>query len=168
MYFGGSHLLFSVQQYSSTDTSWPSNLGQVPDLPVYSDALTNVVGTSVHERVYAWVHVVRDCGILYNSRPFVVPIPLLSVDPLAITIILVTYPCLPARPQLLPTKKLYAAQICETIGTPPSPSFLFFSTLSYEQVLRCQIFASFLRLAPIFSSFVTQTGSCWSNVSHHY
>ena len=49
---------------------------QVPGL--YSDALTNVVGTSMYERVYAWVHMARDYGVLYNnSRPFVVPIALL-------------------------------------------------------------------------------------------
>ena len=138
-----SPLLSSVQQYNSTDTSWPSYLEQVPDL--YSDALTNVIGTSIHERVYAWVHIVRDYGILYNSRLFVVPIPLLSVDPLAIAIILVTYPCLPALSQLLPTNRPYTAQICDNIGTPPSPFFIFFNfvvRIGSTMPKFCQIFAT--------------------------
>ena len=110
-----------------------------------------LLGTSMYERVYAWVHMARDYGVLYNnSRPFVVAIPLLSVGPLAIiATILAPYPCLPAFSQLLPTNRLHAAQICENIGTPPLP-FFFSSSLSYEQVLRCQHFARFLRLAPIF------------------
>ena len=146
---GGSPLWSSVQPYNRTGTSWPSYLEQVPDL--YSDALTNVIGTSIYARVCAWIHMARDYGVLYNnSRPFVVPIPLLSVDPLAIAIALVSYPCLPAFSQFLPTNRLYAAQICENIGTPPSPFLFSCSALSYEQVLRCQTFARFLRLAPIF------------------
>ena len=118
---------------------------QVPGL--YSDALTNVVGTSIHERVCAWVHMARDYGVLYNnSRPFVVPIPFLSVDPLAIAIILVSYPCLPAFSQLLPTNRLYTAQICENIGTPPSPPFFsnFVVRTGSTMPKFCQ------RLAPIF------------------
>ena len=126
----------SVQQYSCTGTSWPSYLEQVPDL--YSDALSNATGTSTYERVYGWIHMARDYGVLYNnSRPFVVAIALLSVDPLAIAILLVS--------QLLHTNRLYAAQICENIGTPPSPFLYLFSTLSYEQVLRCQKIQGFLR-----------------------
>ena len=96
----------SVHQYNRTGTSWPSHLEQVPDL--YSDAQANVIESSIYERVYAWVHMARDYGVLYNNgRPFVVTLPLLSVDPLAIAIILVSYPCLPAFSQLLPTKRLY-------------------------------------------------------------
>ena len=62
LFVGGSPLLFSVQQFNSTDTGWPSYLGQGLDL--YSDALTNVIGTNIYERVYAWVRMVRDYGIL--------------------------------------------------------------------------------------------------------
>ena len=134
----------SVQQYNRTGTSWPY-LGQAPD--PYSDALTDVICTSTYERVYAWVHMARDYGVLYNnSRPFVVPIPFLSVDPLAIAIILVSYPCLPAFSQLLPTNRLYTAQICENIGTPPSPPFFsnFVVRTGSTMPKFCQ------RLAPIF------------------
>ena len=140
----------------------------MPDL--YSDGLTNVIGSSIYQRVCAWVHIARDYGVLYIYQrvcawvhmardygvlysiiSFVVPIPLLSVDPLAIAIILVYYPCLPAPSQVLPTNRLYVDQICENIGTPPDPFFFFFfSTLSYQKVLRCHFFARFWRLAPIF------------------
>ena len=71
-------------------------------------------------------------------------------------------------PQLLPTNRLHAAQICENIGTPPSPFFFYF----YIFVVRtgstlpifCQIFAD---CPHFFSSFVAQTRYCWSNVVHH-
>ena len=59
------------------------------------------------------------------------------------------YPCLLAPSQLLPTNILYAVQIGENIGTPPSP---FFLTVSYEQLLRCQFFArKWVRPPPPFS-----------------
>ena len=91
---------------------------------LYSDALTNVIGTIIYVCVYAWVHTTRDYGVLYNnSRPFVVPIPLLSVDPLAIAINTGILSLLPAFSHLLPTNRLYAAQTCENIGTPHSPFF---------------------------------------------
>ena len=137
----------SVQQYNRTGTSWPY-LGQAPD--PYSDALTDVICTSTYERVYAWVHMARDYGVLYNnSRPFVVPIPFLSVDPLAIAIILVSYPCLPAFSQLLPTNRLYAAQICENIGTPPSPPF-FFQPCRTNRFYDAKILTDFCGLPPFF------------------
>ena len=53
-------------------------------------------------------------------RSDVDPLPI-YVSFLTIAVILVTYPCLPAISQLLPTSRLYAAQTCENIGTPPSP-----------------------------------------------
>ena len=77
----------SVQQCSRTGASWLSYLGLVPDL--YSDALTNAIGTNIYERVYASVHLARDYGILKNGRPLVIPIPVLPVDLLAAARILV-------------------------------------------------------------------------------
>ena len=121
----------------------------------------------------------RHYGVLYNnSRPFVVPIPFLSVDPLAIAIILVSYPCLPAFSQLLPTNRLYTAQICENIGTPPSPPFfsnfvvrtgstmpkfcqrlapIFFPALWLKQGLAGQMCYTISIIPPQFCSFAHQT-----------
>ena len=139
----------SVQQHNRTGTSWPSYLEQVPDL--YSDALSNATGTSTYERVYGWIHMARDYGVLYNnSRPFVVAIPLLSVGPLAIiATILAPYPCLPAFSQLLPTNRLHAAQICENIGTPPSP-FFFLHLCRTNRFYDANILPDFCGLLPFF------------------
>ena len=147
-FMGGSPLLSCVQQYNRTGTSWPSNLEQVPDL--CSDTLTNDIGTSMHERVYAWVHMTRDYVVLYNnSRPFVVPMPLLSVDPPALTIILVSYSCLPAFSQLLPTNRLYAVQTCEKNSTPPSP-FFFPQLFRANRFYNAKILPDFCGLPPFF------------------
>ena len=124
----GSHLLSSVQRYNTTDTSWTPYLGQVPDL--YSNALTNVIGTSIYERVYDWVHVEREHGILYNSTSFVVPIPLLPVDQHNIGTVLVPLP----------------------------PTFPRFSLQTGCMLPRFVI--TLERPLLIFSSFVTQTGLC--------
>ena len=105
---------------------------------------------SVCECVYAWVHTVRDYGILYNSRPFVVPTPLLPVDSPNIATILVP----PPSSFLASAYTLYAAQICEDIGTPFS---LFFPALWLKMGLAGQMCHTISIVPPHFCSFTHQT-----------
>ena len=99
--------------------------------PTYIPMLWLMLLVQVYtERVYDWVHVEREHGILYNSTSFVVPIPLLPVDQHNIGTVLVPLP----------------------------PTFPRFSLQTGCMLPRFVI--TLERPLLIFSSFVTQTGLC--------
>ena len=133
---------------------------------------------------YVWYEIV---AYITSSTPLATSMSLKPADlPSTKAIILVPFPILPVLS--------YEQVICSKLPHYVSIYYFAFSAFAYEQALGCSKnvleywphphlfpffnfvvtgstmpnFARFLRLAPIFfSSFVIQTGSCWSNVLHH-